>query len=491
MAYPTKYTRQYDYVSYQNANPARPLPAGQIHADYNAIASSLAGTIDFLKKSLRSDGAIMNGAVGVDQLDPDLLTAGLTPADAWASGVAYAVQNSVVANGSLYRCLVAHTSGVFATDLAAGKWVLVTPLQAGTDGTNGTNGTNGAGYGGTSTTSLAIGTGAKLFTTQAGLAYQNGARVRATSNGDTTKWMEGVATYSGTTLAITVDSTNGSGTFADWNFNIAGEVGTVAGAVLAANNGSDFADPAATFVNLGGMDLSTVVNLTAASTLTSAAFGKLHFITGTSANYTTTLPSPVSNAGKMIGFLVGNPASSTKLYTIATPAGNIGRSGSSIVMWANESVLLRSNGADWEVLQSKQIPFVGRLTKTTNQSITSGATFQNVTFDSASGDPAGLNLAFAGGVFTAPRKSVYDFTSYVYMTQSGSPTYNQSQFGFSLNAVAQLGPFSSATLLNFGQAQINAGATATITVRGDGTSPTVAGATLPSTISFTEVVPSW
>lgn len=68
MAYPTKYTRQYDYVSYQNANPARPLPAGQIHADYNAMAASLANTIDFLKISLRADGAITNGAVGWDQL---------------------------------------------------------------------------------------------------------------------------------------------------------------------------------------------------------------------------------------------------------------------------------------------------------------------------------------------------------------------------------------------------------------------------------------
>ncbi|MET4332015.1 hypothetical protein ABIB80_007877 [Bradyrhizobium sp. i1.15.2] len=68
MSFPTKYTRQYDYVSYQNANPSRPLPADKVHADLNQVAMSTAEIVDFLKKSLRSDGAIANGSVGADQL---------------------------------------------------------------------------------------------------------------------------------------------------------------------------------------------------------------------------------------------------------------------------------------------------------------------------------------------------------------------------------------------------------------------------------------
>jgi hypothetical protein len=39
--------------------------------------------------------------------------------------------------------------------------------------------------------------------------------------------MEGVATYSGTTLTMTADSIGGSGTFADWLFSIAGAKGSV------------------------------------------------------------------------------------------------------------------------------------------------------------------------------------------------------------------------------------------------------------------------
>jgi hypothetical protein len=42
---------------------------------------------------------------------------------AWMTNTAYAVDARVTHSALTYRCLVAHTSGVFATDLAAGKWV--------------------------------------------------------------------------------------------------------------------------------------------------------------------------------------------------------------------------------------------------------------------------------------------------------------------------------------------------------------------------------
>lgn len=128
------------------------------------------------------------------------------------------------------------------------------------------SGSPAAGYGGTSTTSVAIGTGSKIFTTQSGLAY-NGARVRAAAASDATKWMEGVATYSGTTLTITVDKTGGSGTFASWTLAIAGQPAN--GDLSSANNLSDVANAATARVNLGirqgvglasGQDFNTVVD---------------------------------------------------------------------------------------------------------------------------------------------------------------------------------------------------------------------------------------
>lgn len=43
---------------------------------------------------------------------------------AWQTGTAYAIGALKTNGGNYYRCLVAHTSGTFATDLAANKWVL-------------------------------------------------------------------------------------------------------------------------------------------------------------------------------------------------------------------------------------------------------------------------------------------------------------------------------------------------------------------------------
>lgn len=50
---------------------------------------------------------------------------------AWVTATSYAVgdRRLVTASGHCYRCLVAHTSGTFADDLAASKWVLMPVLS--------------------------------------------------------------------------------------------------------------------------------------------------------------------------------------------------------------------------------------------------------------------------------------------------------------------------------------------------------------------------
>jgi len=106
---------------------------------------------------------------------------------------------------------------------------------------------------GTSTTSLEIGTGSKTFVTQSGKTWSVGQRLRAVSD-DATKLMEGeVTAYSGTSLTLAVDFTEGVGTHAHWNISLTGARGASgagSGDLLAANNGSDFADKPTTFDNL-------------------------------------------------------------------------------------------------------------------------------------------------------------------------------------------------------------------------------------------------
>lgn len=266
-------------------------------------------------------------------------------------------------------------------------------------------------------------------------------------------------------------------------------LGPGVGDMRGANNLSDVSDTAASWRNIGGLDLTTVVGLNAASTLTSAAFGKLHFITG-AANFITTLPTPVGNTGKLIALLVAKPASASKLYTIATPAGVIGRSGASIVMWANESVLLRSNGTDWEVLQSKQIPFTGTLRRSTDQA--SAAAFTAIQFTSATDDPTGLNLAYdsVGKRLVAPRGGQYQINAYGYQTQSAGVNTNQMQVNAS-GVFSWTGTLNAATLYGSVKTTAATGGIISVSVRGDGTSPTLAAATVPAYMDYQEIVPSW
>jgi hypothetical protein len=80
------------------------------------------------------------------------------------------------------------------------------PGSPGATGPAGPIGPEGESYEGTSTTSQAVGTGSKTFTTQPNLAYQAGSRARFASNGTPTEWMEGIVTaYNDTSGVITVN----------------------------------------------------------------------------------------------------------------------------------------------------------------------------------------------------------------------------------------------------------------------------------------------
>jgi hypothetical protein len=79
----------------------------------------------------RDDGALANGSVGLSQLST-AVTVGFTVPTAWATGTGYVSSPAatVFNGGKFYSCLVSHTSGTFATDLAAGNWVLIADLTA-------------------------------------------------------------------------------------------------------------------------------------------------------------------------------------------------------------------------------------------------------------------------------------------------------------------------------------------------------------------------
>ena len=77
---------------------------------------------------------------------------------------------------------------------------------------------------GNSTTSLAIGTGAKTLTIEASKQFALGQTARITYNSDINKWMQGtVSAYNASTgeLSMVVDAVGGSGTYATWTVALA------------------------------------------------------------------------------------------------------------------------------------------------------------------------------------------------------------------------------------------------------------------------------
>lgn len=137
MAQPTPYTITTDF-SQQEANNASgrgTVNTAALDAEFSNIEKSLGETRGNLGLIQRDDGALRNLSVHLEALSGAvrlLLASGafsISATDAtWLTATAYA-PGRVVANGAaVYLCLVSHTSGVFATDLATGKWIQISPV---------------------------------------------------------------------------------------------------------------------------------------------------------------------------------------------------------------------------------------------------------------------------------------------------------------------------------------------------------------------------
>lgn len=87
---------------------------------------------------------------------------------------------------------------------------------------------------GTSVTPLTIGTGTKVFITQANKFFEAGVSLKITSNANPTNFMFGdVTSYSGTTLTMNITVIGGSGTFSDWTIRLSGLEGPEGSTVFA------------------------------------------------------------------------------------------------------------------------------------------------------------------------------------------------------------------------------------------------------------------
>lgn len=110
------------------------------------------------------------------------------------------------------------------TDIPSGP-----PGPTGPTGPTGATGATGATpvISGTSSTSVAVGTGSKTFVTQASIAWVLGQRLIISNLAGTASMAGPITAYTGTSVTINADTTTGSGTIASWTLSITGPAGPI------------------------------------------------------------------------------------------------------------------------------------------------------------------------------------------------------------------------------------------------------------------------
>lgn len=130
MTQPTPYTPAADFSADELANVGgrSTVRTAALDAELQGIATNLDGLNANIELIQRDDGQLRDGVAKLHTLAADvkaLLVAGQgLPRGNWATATAYALRDLVVSGGDTFICAIAHTSGTFATDKAAGRWLL-------------------------------------------------------------------------------------------------------------------------------------------------------------------------------------------------------------------------------------------------------------------------------------------------------------------------------------------------------------------------------
>lgn len=124
MAQPTPYARDF---AFEPLAPANVPEAGErLNGELDAIKLTTDEICENLALIQRDDGKLRNQSVHPDSLSPAvraIIAGGWALRGPWATATAYAPKDVVAQGDVLYVCVAAHTSGTFATDNAAGRWL--------------------------------------------------------------------------------------------------------------------------------------------------------------------------------------------------------------------------------------------------------------------------------------------------------------------------------------------------------------------------------
>lgn len=127
MPYPTPPTISTSYTAEEQSIGDGTLPGQELDVDFESLAQAIEDTIAFLAGITRADGKLANGIVTEDALAASIRI-GFNPPAPWAAATDYTTRSTVFQGFGFYLCTTLHTSAVFATDLASGRWQLLADL---------------------------------------------------------------------------------------------------------------------------------------------------------------------------------------------------------------------------------------------------------------------------------------------------------------------------------------------------------------------------
>ena len=187
---------------------------------------------------------------------------------------------------------------------------------------------------------------------------------------------------------------------------------------------------------------STITEVSQTASFTAAANG-FYAISG-SANVTATLPTAAGIAGQTVR--VRCVPGYTGLCTITGTGGQTIASNTSRRIYAGESPLLQSDGANWVRVGGLLIPCRAKIFLSTTQTIPGSGVDTKILFDTVAYDNTGLMAIATGNSITVPRTSNYMLTLkvnaipaepiqqiYMLIDKNGTPL-EQSAFYFSPTA---------------------------------------------------------
>lgn len=130
MSQPPPYTPSTDFSDEErdNVGGRSTVRTAALDGELTAIQATLSAVLTNLALNQRDDGEIRDGRVKLFTLASDVLALltsyGATPRGPWLTATQYNLKDLVSEAGATYIAVSAHTSGVFAADLASGKWLL-------------------------------------------------------------------------------------------------------------------------------------------------------------------------------------------------------------------------------------------------------------------------------------------------------------------------------------------------------------------------------